>query len=507
MYKQSIKDIKVVIIPLDGCILDLNRFRYNYYNHLCNDKNIELSKDEFYSHLSNMYDMYKGLPLSNHVDSGPLNAKIERELLQYLKYKGIKPKEGFVELLEWFIQKDIKVAVISTHRTKDTVQYLQMAKFYNKVHYIIGSDTISSPLPSSQILENVIHNFHVSTEETLVISSFMALNYAANELHMNVIYCQDLVEPDIKEKETSYKVVANLFEVLNTLLFDRYNEVEIYSPILGMNDHMNKQQLDTVRDKLLDSYQNDPQLINIVDQTYEFYISQLKQPVPKEKPLYIPQQETRFQFSDDRIEVPEPLIEDIQDPIEVPIEEKEVVDVAFQSPNLDDQETLTLLLNQINKQENQEIETPKVTDFDTIKDIVVESNKKDEDEISSPILGFIINILYTAAISLLILFIGLIVYIAFIHQFQGQNRLFGIISEIFNVYYYFIEYIFRLVFDGLNSLMSFIPMYKDYITQNPIFSSDGIKLFNIFFFHFIIIGFVKTIIYFSTRGTHNENNF
>ena len=143
MYRQSINSIKVVIIPLDGVIFDLNRFRYNYYHHLCDNKNIPISKKDFYPHLSNMYDMYKDLPLDGKVDTGPLNAKIERELMQYLDYKGLKPNEGFLELLEYLHQKEIQVAVISTHRTKDAVHYLQAAKIYNKVHFIIGSDTSS----------------------------------------------------------------------------------------------------------------------------------------------------------------------------------------------------------------------------------------------------------------------------------------------------------------------------------------------------------------------------
>ncbi len=29
MYRQTMDHIKVVVIPLDGTILDLNRFRYN----------------------------------------------------------------------------------------------------------------------------------------------------------------------------------------------------------------------------------------------------------------------------------------------------------------------------------------------------------------------------------------------------------------------------------------------------------------------------------------------
>ena len=122
MYRQSINHIKLAIIPLDGTVFDLNRFRYNYYHHLCDHKKIPFGVQDFYPHLSSMYDMYKDLPLTNKLDAGPLNSKIERELSQYLNYKGIEPKEGFLELLEYLHQKEIPIAIISTHRTKDAAQ-------------------------------------------------------------------------------------------------------------------------------------------------------------------------------------------------------------------------------------------------------------------------------------------------------------------------------------------------------------------------------------------------
>lgn len=162
MYIQSINQTKVVIIPLDGTIFDLNRYRYNYYHHMCEKQQKTLSINTFYLHLSNMYDMYKELPLSQQLDVGPLNARIEREMFQYLSYKGIEPKEGFLELLEYLHQKHIPIAVMSTHRTKDAVQYLKMCHLYHKVHFIIGSDTSSMPLPSTQMLETIRDHFQVA---------------------------------------------------------------------------------------------------------------------------------------------------------------------------------------------------------------------------------------------------------------------------------------------------------------------------------------------------------
>lgn len=521
MYKQSINNIKVAIIPLDGVIFDLNRYRYNYYHHLCGSKHISIDKQEFYSHLSNMYDMYKGLPLSGKVDTGPLNAKIERELSQYLKHKGLKPKEGFLELLEYLHQKNIQVAIMSTHRTKDAVTYLQMTKLYNKVHFIIGSDTSSLPLPSTQILETIRDYFEVKSEEVLVFSSFMALNNVANQLHMNVLFCEDLVPATSKEKLTSYKIVSNLFEALNILLFDQYEEVQMYSPILGMNSDMNLDELEEVRDKLQDTYQDDPEIIQLVDQTYAYHVSQLGQQTIKDASTVIKSTTSlkpakKFSFEDDLPnEVTKNKVEEmnedkvLQDNHHEVISTDETIDEKkehISSLNPQEENELTILLQQINKP--QETQIKKVTDYEDIRNIVETSIEEDEDneevEEESYILKFIVNVLYVLAISFLILFIGLIVYVAFIHQFEDGSGFFRVITLIFNIYYHMIEVLFQGILNGLHQFLNFVPSYKEYETANAFFSIEGVRFFNIFLFHTFVIGLVKVIMFFIQRRSTHE---
>lgn len=517
MYKQSINNIKVVIIPLDGTIFNLNRYRYNYYHHLCDHKNIDLDIHEFYSHLSSMYDMYKGLPLSHNVDTGPLNAKIERELLQYLKYKGIEPKEGFLELLEYLHQKHIHVAVMSTHRTKDAVEYLQMSHIYHNVHFIIGSDTTSLPLPSTQILETIQNHFHVTSQETLVISSFMSLNRAANELKMNVIYCEDLVKAQQKEKETSYKVTHNLFEVLNTLLFDQYEEMEMYSPILGMNSEMNYEELTQVRDKLEKTYREDSQIIELIDRTYAYHVSQLGQQNIKDGSLLVQKAPSKkqFQFTD----------EEHQNAIELEPEEDIEEDATLEkiipqdysnnyhsSLNTQEEDELTILLQQISHKEKKPeivLESDSITS-EEIENVVEEREDTpsfEEDTNESPVISFVINFLYILAVSFLVLFIGLIIYIAFIHQFDDNIGLFSVISTVFHFYQNIIESLFGMIFNGLHSVISFFPSYNDYVEHNAIFSVEGVHLFNLYLFQTIIIAFMKPIVSFiKKRSSDHEND-
>ena len=168
MYKQSIQNIQLAILPLDGTIFNLNRYRYNYTHHFCESHHLSYSLDDFYHHLSNMYDMYKDCPIQTIMSEGLFNAKIEREMMQYLTYKGLKPKDGLLELIEYLHQKNIPIAIISTHRQKDAKTYLSMCHLDQKVHYIIGSDMVSMPLPATEILENITEHFHIKPENTLI---------------------------------------------------------------------------------------------------------------------------------------------------------------------------------------------------------------------------------------------------------------------------------------------------------------------------------------------------
>lgn len=512
MYKQSINQIKAVILPLDGTIFDLNRYRYNYYHHFCDSKKVSLTKEEFYNHLCNMYDMYEGLPLSSRVDIGPLNARIEREMLQYLQYKGLQPKEGLLELIEYLHQKEIPIAVISTHRTKDAVNYLKMAQIYHKVHFIIGSDTTCLPLPSTQMLEAVTKHFQIKCEDVLVVSSFMALNKAAYQLHMNIIYCEDLMKAGLVEKETSYKTVSNLFEVLNTLLFDQYETVDIYSPILGMNAQMTKQELDQKKEKLNQAYHDDQQIIDLVDRTYAYHISKLQEssskdtpPPPKESKPTSPSVsigKKRFTFNDEE----EPLDSSQK---ELPQEDYKN-EIHIQPLKHEEEDELTSLLQQINHKDKPKSSPIKVTDYQQIQQIVEESqfeeDDEDEDQEESLMISLLIDIFYILALSFLILFIGIIIYVAFIHDFHSNHMIFSIISQLFQIYYHIIEACFSAFFNGLHQIISFIPTYHDYSTANTLFSVEGVKLLNIFIFNALFIGIIKIILLIIDDTHHTDKN-
>ena len=348
LFMREDTELKLAIIELDGCIFPLNRLRYNFYKNLCKKKNITVTPEEFYHALGNMYSMYDTLPLATIINSQKLNATVEKDLYNYLNMKGLSPKDGVVELFEYFRQNNIPIAVVSTHKTKTAINYLELGSLYRKVDYVIGCDTDIKALPSEELLAYIDKRFQVTPKDTLVITSMNGILHSANNIGMNTIYLNDLVEAGDDEISCSYQVANTMYEALNDILFGRYEDYKIFEPLLGMDKEMSVAKLKALFANLQEVYKDDPDLLKIIKSTYISKLSELT----KERPR-------RFTFSD-------------EDLAELEKEEEPVVEENKEEP-------------------------------------VVEEPKKKPDH---HIINTFINISYVLLLSLMILLLGLVVHIA-----------------------------------------------------------------------------------------------
>ena len=44
--------------------------------------------------------------------------------------------------------------MVSTHKTKRAIQYLQLTRLYDKVDFVIGGDSDNLPLPDTAVFKN-----------------------------------------------------------------------------------------------------------------------------------------------------------------------------------------------------------------------------------------------------------------------------------------------------------------------------------------------------------------
>lgn len=274
-YKQSVNDIKLVILSLDGGLLDLNRLRYNYVNRICKKHNTPLSKETFVQNLGNYKTMYDCSPIKHKINNEKLNDVVEKDLYEYAKLKQNIKKDGTDELLQFLRQKEYKIAVVTTHKAKRAIQYLQLMKIYHDIDFVIGGDSHYEPLPDCAILNKISETMEISPEQTLVLASFPNMVVAANDAHMNVVYVEDMLPATASLQARTYKSVKNNLELINILLFAKYDTVEMYSPILGLSRNMDLLTLEQTYQHLLQEYRDDPQILDVVRKTYRHYLMEI----------------------------------------------------------------------------------------------------------------------------------------------------------------------------------------------------------------------------------------
>lgn len=482
-YKQSIDDIKLVILSLDGGLLDLNRLRFNYLKKICKSHDITITKEEFEKSLGNMETMYINLPIANDIVPDDLNKLIEHDLYEYAK---LKPnsliKEGTEDLLQFFKQKNIKIAVISTHKIKRAIQYLQLTRLYNYIDFVIGGDNNNLPLPDPSVLTITLEQLGVASNNALVIANYPNLLYAANRKFMNVIYLNDLCPATNSIISSAFKIAKNNLDVINIMLFARYDTMEMYSPLLGMSSDMPLPALKQTYKRLLKEYENDEQLIDLVNNTYQYFLNEILKKDSSTISSIFEEENKDTKKTNKSVDTNKIINETASNESN----SKELVDhfefndipekTIHKKPTIkDDPEHINELMDIINGHSNQPIETEnEINELKTTK-----QEKKSFDSF--------LHFLYTLAVVALVSFIGLLVFVAFQDFINGPSVIASIIKKIIDIYVNIVLSIYTFIFNGLHHIISFIPDYNHLIMSNDFLSSLAIKLILFIIFNLIIV--------------------
>ena len=79
-----------------------------------------------------------------------------------MSIEGLITKDGVIELFEYFHQNNIPIAVVSTHKTKSAINYLELGSFYI-VRWIMLLDVIQTlHTPSEELLAYIDKRFQVT---------------------------------------------------------------------------------------------------------------------------------------------------------------------------------------------------------------------------------------------------------------------------------------------------------------------------------------------------------
>lgn len=507
-YKQTVDGVKLVILSLDGGILDLNRLRYNYLNHTCKQYNQKITKDIFTNNLGNMNTMYSYSPIQDIISNEKLNDTIEHDLYEYSKVKLNIKKEGVEELFQFFKQKQIKIAVISTHKTKRAIQYLQLAQIYKYIDFVIGGDSEALPLPSEEPLKLICQQMNVKPDNTLVVANYPNLVLAANKLLMNIIYIPDLVPADFFIESSTYRVARNNLEAINTILFAKYDTVEIFSPMLRMSKTMDAATLKTTYENLLVEFADDNKLIELVNQTYHFLLSEINDKATREqlsKGQNTEDEHIKYDFIFEESLINEAVVEDVIETNvlneinnvsedlkeEIVVREEPIITEVTQTSNKEDiepvveiieikheAEKINDLMDQINSIGNQKV----------IEDEEVVEDGKDEFVKDSNVL---FDVIYSTVTSLIIVIISMIGYMLARDFIESKGIFQGILRRSIDLYINAVRSVYAFIFNGLNSIVSFIPNYNSLLKGNDYISELGVQILMFTIFNVIIFYIIK----------------
>ena len=397
---------------------------------------------------------------------------------------------------------------------KQNVQF----NIYN-VDFVIGGDSDNLPLPDTAVLKTTLEQMNCKPSEAIVIANYPNLLYAANQCLINVIYLSDLCLVQESIGPRVFKIARNNLEIINIFLFARYDTMEIFSPLLGMSSDMDIETLDKTYAKLLEEYQNDQQLIELVRNTYHYFLGEIANReadtvntslFEDEDVIVAPVDDEHFS-NPQSIATLEKSIEEVLESEEVSETDNEIADTVFKRENLyqDDEfsktrtaigcdpERVNELMDIINGNSGTKLEEGEL--FEKSNDEILLEKRG--------LLSYFINFVYTVIVVGLISFLGLIIFIGFEDFIQGPGIVAGIIKSIIDFYVNLVLSIYAVIFNSLNALLSFIPDYSSLIAGNGLLSTMAVKLVLFIIFNVIIVYIVKMIYLLITEAEEDDANF
>ncbi len=483
-YRQSIRDIKLVIFTLDGGLLDINRLRFNYFKRLCKQNNKTITKEKFTETLGNMYTMYACSPLYAQISSRDINDAMEEELFSYVKAKPNILKEGVEEVLQFFKRRNIKMAVVSTHKTKRAVEYLQLANLDSYFDFVIGGDSEYAALPEPALLDWICHRMAVTPNTTLVFANFPNMVLAANASLMNVIYIPDLAPLPKELKPNVYQVMDHIWNIINTILFAKYDSTELFSPLLGMSREMDEATLNHTYQKLMGEYGEDEELAKLVTHTYRYFLAEVQaqkeeemqsKPLNTESKISQSSQNKKFIDEDETAYKKNRLPKIVAlDPVQKAMRRQK--DFANQA------NALNTLMDTIQGQEE-----------DPIEEDVPEPTKENSKKNNKTLAQTCLDALYATIIAAVFVLFCMIFYAIFQDFLHSNNPIAVVMITIIDFYIQCIHFVFRGIFNCLHIFIHAIPDYSTLLSDRS-FSKTAIETILYIIFHIVLFYIIKSII-------------
>lgn len=216
-------NIKAVLFDMDGLMFDTEKLSTQAYIKAAEKQGYKMSVEETHLVLGfNVESTYKFFEqyfekLDNGVDGKKL-VDYHYEYIENILYtKGPDKMPYLDELLDYLKENNYKIAVASSSDLDHIKNNLEKTGVNHYIDVIASGEEVENGKPAPDVFLLAAERLNISPENCLVLEDSKFGIQAAHSANMRVIMVPDSIKPDEEIKKLTYKIVANLSEVVTIL--------------------------------------------------------------------------------------------------------------------------------------------------------------------------------------------------------------------------------------------------------------------------------------------------
>lgn len=216
-------NIKAVLFDMDGLMFDTEKLSTQAYIKAAEKQGYKMSVEETHLVLGfNVESTYKFFEqyfekLDNGVDGKKL-VDYHYEYIENILYtKGPDKMPYLEELLDYLKENNYKIAVASSSDLDHIKNNLEKTGVNHYIDVIASGEEVENGKPAPDVFLLAAERLNISPENCLVLEDSKFGIQAAHSANMRVIMVPDSIKPDEEIKKLTYKIVANLSEVVTIL--------------------------------------------------------------------------------------------------------------------------------------------------------------------------------------------------------------------------------------------------------------------------------------------------